>query len=41
LNFSGEKWIVVLLLTDGRHRAVPRANDGFIRQRQDFLEIIP
>src|ERR1700752_617620 len=39
-NLSSKERIVLFLLTHRRHRAVPWANDGFVRQRQDFLEII-
>jgi hypothetical protein len=39
-NFAREKRIVLFLFAHGRHRAVSRANDRLVGQREYFLEIV-
>ena len=40
LALPGEKWIVLLFLADGGERAVAGTKNGFVRQGQDFLEVV-
>src|SRR5437762_4959772 len=41
LDLPCKERIVLFLFSNRRHRSVTRANDRLIRQRQNFLEIIP
>ena len=39
-QLAGEKWVVFFLFAHRRHRAVAGTNDRFVRQRQNFFEIV-
>ena len=40
-HFPGEERIVRFFLANACHRTVPRTNDGFVRQSQNFFQIVP